>query len=122
MPQLTSLNTGWQFHSHFADILIAQPTPGESVRLPHNAVDLEMNYFDERSYQKPFTYQYALSWQPGFAGKEVALRFDGAMADAVVWVNGQQVAHHRDGYTPFEARLTSLLHEGEKPVQPFRRG
>ena len=57
MPQLTSLNTGWQFHSHFADALTAQPTAGTLVRLPHNAVDLEMNYFDEHCYQKPFTYQ-----------------------------------------------------------------
>ena len=116
MPQLTSLNTGWQFHSHFADALTAQPTAGTLVRLPHNAVDLEMNYFDEHCYQKPFTYQYLLNWQPAFEGKEVALRFDGAMADTVVWVNGQQVAQHRDGYTPFEARLTGLLHEGENLV------
>ena len=116
MRYLTSLNTGWQFHSHFSDALIAQLTPGTPVRLPHNAVDLEMNYFDERCYQKPFTYQAILNWQPGFAGKEVALRFDGAMADAVVWLNGQQVAQHRDGYTPFEARLTGLLHEGENLV------
>ena len=116
MPHLISLNTGWQFHSTFSDALITQSMPGTPVRLPHNAVDLEMNYFDERSYQKPFTYQYILNWQPAFEGKELALRFDGAMADAVVWINGQQVAQHRDGYTPFEARLTGLLREGENLV------
>jgi beta-galactosidase len=30
------------------------------------------------------------------------------MADAQVYVNGQQVARHRDGYTPFEVRLTPI--------------
>jgi len=46
----------------------------------------------------------------------VALRFDGAMANSVVWVNGQQVAAHKDGYTPFTARLTGLLQEGDNLI------
>ena len=116
MRHLTPLNTGWQFHSSFSDSLIAQNAPGTPVRLPHNAVDLEMNYFDERCYQKEFAYQTILTWQAEFEGKEIALRFDGAMANTVVWINGQQVARHRDGYTPFEARLTGLLHAGENLV------
>ena len=116
MRHLTLLNTGWQFHSSFSDALIAQKASGTSVRLPHNAVDLEMNYFDERCYQKEFAYQTILTWQPEFEGKEIALRFDGSMANTVVWINGQQVAQHRDGYTPFEARLTGLLNAGENLV------
>ena len=30
---------------------------GHPVRLPHNAVDLPLNYFDERVYQREFCYQ-----------------------------------------------------------------
>jgi len=116
MRHLTPLNTGWHFHSSFSDSLIAQKAAGTLVRLPHNAVDLEMNYFDERCYQKEFAYQTTLTWQPEFEGKEIALRFDGSMANTVVWINGQQVAQHRDGYTPFEARLTGLLNAGENLV------
>jgi len=37
-----------------------------------------------------------------FADQEVSLVFDGAMADAEVFVNGEKVASHADGYTPFD--------------------
>ncbi|MBP7493327.1 MAG: hypothetical protein KA803_14670, partial [Rhodoferax sp.] len=109
MRSITKLHTGWTFHTSFSSKLITQATAGASVRLPHNAVDLEMTYLDERSYQKEFGYQHTLTWQPEFAGREISLEFDGAMANSVVWVNGHQVAAHKDGYTPFSARLTGLL-------------
>jgi beta-galactosidase len=116
MRSITKLNSGWTFHSAFSTALITQPTPGATVRLPHNAVDLEMTYLDERSYQKEFGYQYNLAWKPEFAGREISLEFDGAMANNVVWVNGQQVVAHKDGYTPFSARLTGLLKEGDNLI------
>ena len=116
MRTVSKLVTGWTFHTSFSPALIAKATPGEAVRLPHNAVDLDMTYFDECSFQKEFAYQYTLAWTPDMTGREVALRFDGAMANSVVWVNGQQVAAHKDGYTPFTARLTGLLKEGDNLI------
>ena len=116
MRSITKLHTGWTFHTSFSSKLITQATAGASVRLPHNAVDLEMTYLDERSYQKEFGYQHTLTWQPEFAGREISLEFDGAMANSVVWVNGHQVAAHKDGYTPFSARLTGLLKEGDNLI------
>ena len=116
MRTLTKLHTGWTFHTTFSPALITQAAPGSSVRLPHNAVDLELTYLDERSYQKEFGYQYTLAWQPAYAGREMSLEFDGAMANTVVWLNGQQVAAHKDGYTPFSARLTGLLQEGDNLI------
>ncbi len=77
---------------------------GASVTLPHNAVDLPLSYFDETCYQRAFTYQRVIAWDgTQWAGCRVQLRFDGAMADNVVWVNGVQVVAHPDGYTPFVA-------------------
>jgi beta-galactosidase len=112
MRTQTRLNDGWTFHADFTPAMTSSAQPGESVRLPHNALDLPMNYFDERGYQKAFCYQRTLAWQADFADREVELVFDGAMADAVVWVNGRQVAAHKDGYTPFSARLSGLLEAG----------
>jgi beta-galactosidase len=86
------------------------------VELPHNAVDLPLSYFDERSYQRPFTYQRVIAWEDRFEGREVALLFEGAMADAHVWVNGAEVVRHRDGYTPFEAPLSPHLRRGDNLV------
>ncbi|MBC7680789.1 MAG: glycoside hydrolase family 2 protein, partial [Ferruginibacter sp.] len=116
MRLVQKINDGWIFHVDFSQDLIANSKTGETVRLPHNAVDLEMNYFDEKSFQKEFAYQLNLPWQPAFQHQEVALVFDGSMANTVVWVNGKQVAQHADGYTPFEARLTGLLNPGDNLV------
>ncbi|MEM6712037.1 MAG: glycoside hydrolase family 2 TIM barrel-domain containing protein [Pseudomonadota bacterium] len=102
-------NTGWVFHEGFDPAWVTLPLPGATVRLPHNAVNLPWNYGDERSYQRPFTYQRVLAWDDRFRGQEVVLHFEAAMANAKVWVNGTHVVHHADGYTPFEARLTDHL-------------
>jgi len=110
------LNTGWIFREGFDPAWITLPLPGGTVRLPHNAVDLPWNYGDETTYQKPFTYQRIFHWEDRFAGQEVALCFEGAMAATKIWVNGHLVADHPDGYTPFEARLTDHLIEGENLI------
>ena len=116
MRTIQKLVSGWTFHTDFSEQLIAQLRPGQAVRLPHNAVDLDLTYFDERAYQKTFGYQTTVAWQAAFVGKEVVLRFDGAMANSVVWVNGTEVVAHKDGYTPFEARLTTYLKAGDNLI------
>ena len=112
MRSVESVNAGWTFHEGFDERLCTEPARGQSVRLPHTAVELPLNYFDESVYQREFTYQKLLEWRPDFENREVFLVFDGAMADAAVYLNGELVASHRDGYTPFEARLTGMLRRG----------
>ncbi|MEO8152794.1 MAG: glycoside hydrolase family 2 TIM barrel-domain containing protein [Rhizobacter sp.] len=116
MRSIHSFNEGWTFHSAFDANLLSQARAGEAVRLPHNAVPVEMSYFDEHSFQKEFGYQRVLAWKPEYEGREVSLVFDGAMANTLVWLNGREVARHPDGYTPFEARLTGLLNHGDNLV------
>ena len=113
MRQRSPLNTGWIFHAGFDPAWITLPLPGPSTRLPHAAVSLPWNYGNEHSYQQPFTYQRILHWDPRFAEGEVVLHAEGAMAGAKVWINGELVADHPDGYTPFEAWLSDHLIEGE---------
>ncbi len=113
MRSMRLLNDGWVFQEGFNKRLRGEPISGQSVTLPHSAVELPLNYFDETVYQREFTYQRMIEWQPEFKGREVFLLFDGAMADAAVYLNGELVASHRDGYTPFEARLTDGLRKGD---------
>ena len=87
-----------------------------SVRLPHNAVQLPYSYFDERTYQRPFTYEKTFAADPAWNGKEVALLFGGAMANAKVSLNGERLCEHADGFTPFEVRLTDALRDGENTI------
>ncbi len=89
---------------------------GEPVLLPHTAVETPLSYLDETAYQRPFTYQAVLPWDEAFADQDVVLQFDAAMADAGVYLNGAEVAAHRDGYTPFEARLTGELQRGDNLI------
>lgn len=116
MSTTLNINADWQFHAGDAPALQYLPVPGRPVRLPHNAVDLPFNYVDETGYQRPFTYQRIITADPAWQGQEVTLRFDAAMANARVYLNGQQIAAHRDGYTPFRARLTGCLRDGENLV------
>ena len=39
------------------------------------------------------------------------------MADARVCLNGHEIAHHRDGYTPFEAPRTPHLKLGRNELR-----
>jgi beta-galactosidase len=88
----------------------------DHVRLPHNAVDLPFSYFDERAYQRPFNYEKTFTADPDWAGREVIVHFEGAMANTVVRLNGEEIARHPDGYTPFEARLTGHLRPGNNQL------
>lgn len=109
MALLSDAGDNWIFLDGFENSFPECLQPGEIVEIPHNAVDLPFEYFDETAYQRVFTYQKHIPWQPEFAGKEVSLVFDGAMANATVYLGGEQVANHKDGYSPFEVRLTNHL-------------
>lgn len=104
MRLCTDFNDNWLFQGR------------DTVRLPHNAVDLPFSYFDEKAYQRRFTYQKTFAADPAWAGQEVLLRFDAAMANARVLLNGVELITHADGYTPFEARLTGQVLAGDNTV------
>ena len=116
MRSLTSLNDGWIFFAGSGEKDRPNPADLASVSLPHTAVELPFSYFDERDYQRVFTYERMIAPDPAWDGKEVALVFDGAMANARVFLNGQEIAAHKDGYTPFEARLTGKLKAGDNLI------
>ena len=122
MQTLAAFNAGWTFHNHDDQRLAAEKVDGTVVRLPHNAVDLPLRYPDETSYQHGFCYQNTVTFVPEFEGRRVSLVFDGAMANSRVFLNGQLVASHLDGYTPFEADLTGGLLKGDNLVSVFIDG
>jgi beta-galactosidase len=113
MRILETFNRNWTFLAGFEPAFASAGQAGESIQLPHTAVEVPYNYFDETCYQKAFTYQKVVAWEERFEGREVSLVFDGAMADSVVYLNGVEIIAHKDGYTPFEARLTPHLKAGD---------
>ena len=105
MRSIVDFNDGWIFEGR------------SKVRLPHNAVEVPRAYFDETSYQREFTYEKRFTADPAWKGREVTLVFDGAMADARVSLNGESLGAHRDGYTPFEFRITDRLKDGDNLLE-----
>ncbi|MCY4198025.1 MAG: glycoside hydrolase family 2 protein [Rhodobacteraceae bacterium] len=116
MRIIKACNDGWIFHEEFSERHRHEVVRGRSVRLPHNAVDLPLNYFAESQYQKQFCYQMVLHCDSEMLDREVHLLFDGAMADTQLFVNGSEILGHRDGYTPFWARLSPYLATGSNLV------
>ena len=54
--------------------------------------------------------------QDGACGKNYFLRFDGIYMDSTLYVNGQEVAQWKNGYTAFTQDITSFVHSGENEV------
>jgi len=87
-----------------------------------------------RRIQVPFTFQSKLSGigDPGFhdlvwyrkaftvpaewTGKRILLHFGAVDYQATVWVNGQVVAFHEGGHTPFSADITAELKTGSNTL------
>jgi len=113
---LTNFNDGWTFSEGFDAEKARSIQAGRVVTLPHNAVDLPLTYLDETSYQRAFLYQKLFHLTAADAAHEICLICDGAMADAEVFLNGTRIAGHRDGYTPFEVRLTPHLQLGDNLI------
>ena len=87
------------------------------VCLPHSAVELPFNYFDESIYQKEFTYEKIINQKASWNDKEVCLVFEAIMANAHIYLNDKKIVSHTDGYTPFIARLTDKLKKGENKLR-----
>ncbi|MDR3474675.1 MAG: glycoside hydrolase family 2 TIM barrel-domain containing protein [Devosia sp.] len=113
MRSVTSFNEGWIFSQGFSSASTTALAGAEPVSLPHTAIELPFSYFDESTYWRAFTYQKLIRPELDWGDQEVSLLFDGAMADAVVYLNGVELVAHKDGYTPFEARLTGKLKAGD---------
>ena len=79
--QETDFNDGWLFE-------------GAEVRLPHTAVELPFSYFDEKTYQRVFTYEKHFDASADWDGHEVVVHFEAAMANAAVSLNGALLTRH----------------------------
>jgi beta-galactosidase len=125
-------NGGWIFHmgdSEGAADPDLNTSDWEVVHLPHDwsIIDYELQ---DSLHQGPFfrnlpggvdvgylrdgTAWYRKEYvTPARLGdKRVILGFDGVQSQMELWVNGQKLGEHVNGYTPFQFDITSALHEG----------
>ena len=90
----------WGIEGPFRDDL-----PGDTGKLPWKGIGW---------YRKHFTVP------PGDQGKRIFIDFDGAMANAQVWLNGQYVGTWPYGYQSFRLELTPHVSFGSENVLAVR--
>ena len=78
------------------------------VDIPHTVKELPLQYADEQAYQMVSGYRKCITVKKE-PGMRYILRFEGAAHIAEVFVNGEKVAEHRNGYTAFTVDITRHL-------------
>lgn len=107
MRKIITLNNNWYYQAEYTQGMeLEEDLSGfERVNLPHTNIELPYNYLDEKSYQFTSCYKYPLNLSPENQGKIIYLHFEGVMAYARVYLNGQFLGEHKGGYTPFAFRI-----------------
>ena len=119
---MQSLCDRWEFVSDWYDGFAVGEGEGERVRLPHTVKEIPQHYADSQSYQMVCGYRKKLTLEPALAGKRLFVQFDGAAHIATVFLNGQELATHRCGYTAFRVDITDAAVPGGAGHHRERRG
>ena len=80
-----------------------------SIQLPHTPTPVSPK--DGIPFQGDIWYRKTIDYLPEWQDKRISLRFDAAMNDAYLWLNGEKIARHLGGYLPFTVDLTGKLLE-----------
>ena len=103
-----SLNFDWSFVEGFnLSYLDAFPKEAKRVDIPHNAVDVPLNYFDEKDYQKKFTYEKFFDLEDD--NPVQLLHFDGVMLQFHLYVNDVDFGNFISGFFPVEVDIAKAL-------------
>ncbi len=104
-------NRDWSFYPEWEDGIRGEVAPagGEAVVLPHSVVTTPYDYFDEQIYQMVSGYRKVFRTEQNWEGQTVEVCFDGAAHEATVYLNGTELAVHKNGYTAFTVDLTAHL-------------
>lgn len=89
------------------------PLPGaRKIPVPSSFNDVLVDR-DVHDHVGDVWYQRDVFVPRAWDGRRIVLRFDAACHRAVVWFDGERVAEHEGGYTPFEADVTAQARPGE---------
>ncbi|GAB4462580.1 MAG: glycoside hydrolase family 2 [Armatimonadaceae bacterium] len=110
------LNGEWQFEIDNGDTGIEQGLKDRElsgkITVPF-CPESELSGVEHKDFMAAVWYRRTVEIPAEWAGKNVLLHFGAVDYDATVWVNGQEVARHRGGFTPFTADLRGVAKPGE---------
>ena len=107
-PNWLSLNGEWQFEIDQGDSglergLVDRPLTGR-IRVPF-APEAELSGVGKTDFLEAVWYRRLVNIPAEWGDKRTLLHFQAIDYDATVWVNGEEVARHRGGFTPFTVDL-----------------
>lgn len=108
------LNGEWEFEFDDARVGSAEGwhTGGKSfskrILVPFS-FESELSGIGDPAFHDVVWYRRKLEIPNAFQGKRVVLHFGAVDYEASVWLNGQLVASHEGGHTPFQADVTEAL-------------
>ncbi len=115
------LDENWTFRWGYLDSIGGLENPGETVNLPHDAMigtpvskdcpaGCDSGFFNGGMCNYTKLVFFPDEWKD----KKVGLKFDGAMANVSVDLNGCKIAHQNYGYAPFFVDLTPCVSFGKE--------
>jgi beta-galactosidase/beta-glucuronidase len=107
-PDWLNLNGEWQFEVDAGDSgeergLVHRELTG-SIRVPF-CPESTLSGIGNTDFLNAVWYRRTVAVPAAWRGRRVLLHFQAVDDEATVWVDGQRVAHHRGGWTPFRVDL-----------------
>lgn len=85
----------------------------ENITLPHTA-NIEPVVKTAQQWQGNSFYRKFFNLQRGDAGRHITIRFDAAMSETDIYLNGVFLQNHKGGYLPFEIDVTGKAEYGKE--------
>ncbi|MGB4387183.1 MAG: glycoside hydrolase family 2 TIM barrel-domain containing protein [Caldicoprobacterales bacterium] len=107
MREILLMSNNWYYNKEYQEGMEKSGSLEgfEKVNLPHTNVELPYNYFNEEDFQIVSCYKYPLDLKEEYKDRIVYVHFEGVMAYAKVYLNGEFIGEHKGGYTPFDIRI-----------------
>ena len=104
------LNFGWSFIDDYKEQYLDKlPDSKKAVDIPHNAVNVPYNYFNELDYQHLFTYEKIFDLEDKSENRIHILHFAGLMVKAHIYLNDVDFGVHYSAYLPIDLDVTSAI-------------
>ena len=104
------LNFGWSFIDDYKEEYLDKlPTNKKTIDIPHNAVNVPYNYFNELDYQHLFTYEKIFDLEDKLENRIHIIHFAGLMVKAHIYLNDVDFGVHYSAYLPIDLDVTSAI-------------
>ncbi|MBE5819191.1 MAG: MFS transporter, partial [Clostridiales bacterium] len=103
----------WQLSSLYNGKL----TPLGDITVPFAPESALSGINRQKKNKEKYVYEKTFTVPDSFLGKELILHFDAVDSTAELYLNGEYLATHHGGYTPFDFHITNNVKDGENTIK-----